>query len=320
MVPSAGRGWIRVLAPASVANLGPGFDTLGVALQGLGDTVEVRRSDSGTPGVVIRAITGEAQGIPQAAAQNCAGRAAEAILRRLRGEASKTAGLEMRIHKGLPQASGLGSSAASAIGGAVAADMLFGSDLGSDALLEAALEGEILASGARHADNLAASLLGGFTIVMSHEPLQVVRLEAPSSLRLVVVLPDLEVETRYARSLLPASIPLQDAVSNWAHVAALVAAVARGNVADMGRAIVDRVVEPIRSRLIPGFHDVRNAALEAGAHGCSISGAGPALFAVASPEGSERVAEAMRAAFRPHGLNSRSFICPPDNLGARRID
>jgi len=311
-------GWVKVFAPASIANLGPGFDSLGVALEGLGDTIEARRSD--TPGVRIIEMTGEKEHIPTDPAMNCAGRAAETVLKQLKGKAAKEAGMDMKLHKGLPRGSGLGSSAASAVGGAVAAHLLFGSALGSNMLLEAALEGEVLASGGRHADNLAASLLGGFTIVRSHEPLDVIRLELPSAMRFVVVLPGMEIETRFARSVLPEMILLKDAASNWANTAALVAAVAQGKLGDFGRAVVDRVVEPVRSRLIPGFADVKRAALEAGAHGCSISGAGPALFAIVAPEAAEKVALAMQAAFQRHGLPSRHFVCPPDNRGARRLD
>jgi homoserine kinase len=310
--------WVKVFAPASIANLGPGFDSLGVALEGLGDTIEARRTE--TPGVRIIEMTGEKEHIPTDPAKNCAGRAAETVLKQLKGKAAKEAGLEMKLHKGLPQGSGLGSSAASAVGGAVAAHLLFGSALGSNMLLEAALEGEVLASGGRHADNLAASLLGGFTIVRSHEPLDVIRLELPSSMRFVVVLPAMEIETRFARSVLPEMISLKDAASNWANTAALVAAVAQGKIADFGRAVVDRVVEPVRAKLIPGFADVKRAALEAGAHGCSISGAGPALFAIAAPDAAERIALAMHAAFQRHGMSSRHFVCPPDNRGARRLD
>lgn len=312
------EGWVKVFAPASIANLGPGFDALGVALEGLGDVVQARRSER--PGVALVEMTGEKENIPTDPAKNCAGRAAESVLKQLKGKAAKEAGLEMKLHKGLPQGSGLGSSAASAVGGAVAAHLLFGSALGSNTLLEAALEGEVLASGGRHADNLAASLLGGFTIVRSHAPLDVIRLELPSAMRFVVVLPGMEIETRFARSVLPEMISLKDAKSNWANTAALVAAVAHGNLADFGRAVDDQVVEPVRSRLIPGFADVKRAALEAGAHGCSISGAGPALFAVANSDTAERVALAMHAAFQRHGLPSRHFICPPDNRGARRLD
>ncbi len=320
MDATAPSGWIKVFAPASVANLGPGFDALGVALEGLGDTIEARRLAGEGRGVVIREMTGDAANIPIEPARNCAGRAAEAVIKQLRGRAAKECGLEMKIQKGLPQGRGLGSSAPCAVGGAVAAHLLFGSELGSNSLIEAALEGEALASGARHADNLAPSLLGGFTIVKGQKPLEVVRLEAPSSIRFVMVLPQMEIETRYARSVLPETIRLEDAVVNWANVGALVAAIARGDVADIGRAVVDRVIEPVRSKLIPGFAEVKRSALEAGAHGCSISGAGPALFAVATQDVGERVALAMQAAFQRHGLGSRRFICAPDNRGARRID
>src|SRR5262245_56030843 len=280
--PHAQPSLVKGFAPASIANLGPGFDSLGVALEGLGDTVEARRTE--TPGVRIVEMTGERESIPTDPAKNCAGRAAESVLKQLKGKAAREAGLDMRLHKGLPQGSGLGSSAASAVAGAVAAHLLFGSALGSNMLLEAALEGEVLASGGRHADNLAASLLGGFTIVRSHEPLDVIRLEMPSAVRFVVALPGMEIETRYARSVLPEMIALKDAASNWANTAAMVAAVAQGKLADFGRAVVDRIVEPVRSRLIPGFAEVRHSALEAGAYGCSISGAGPALFAISSIE------------------------------------
>ncbi|HKB08283.1 MAG TPA: homoserine kinase [Candidatus Polarisedimenticolia bacterium] len=316
--PHAQPSLVKVFAPASIANLGPGFDSLGVALEGLGDTVEARRTE--TPGVRIVEMTGERESIPTDPAKNCAGRAAESVLKQLKGKAAREAGLEMRLHKGLPMGSGLGSSAASAVAGAVAAHLLFGSALGSNMLLEAALEGEVLASGGRHADNLAASLLGGFTIVRSHQPLDVIRLEMPSAFRFVIVLPGMEIETRYARSVLPETIPLKDAAVNWANTAALVAAVAQGKVGDFGRAVVDRVVEPVRSVLIPGFADVKRAAFEAGAHGCSISGAGPAMFAVAAAEAAEKVALAMHAAFQRHGLAGRHFICAPDNRGARRLD
>lgn len=318
MTETTGQAWVKVFAPASIANLGPGFDSLGVALEGLGDVVEARRTEA--RGVAIIAMTGEATGIPPEPARNCAGRAAESVLKQLKGKLAKEAGLEMRIHKGLPQGSGLGSSAASAVGGAVAAHLLFGSELGRNTLLEAALEGEMLASGGRHADNLASSLLGGFTIVRSHDPLDVVRLEAPSAVRFVVVLPSMEIETRYARSVLPELVRLADAACNWANAAALVAAVARGNVPDIGHAVEDHVIEPVRAKLIPGFAEVKRAALEAGAYGCSISGAGPALFAVVTAETGEQVALAMHAAFQRHGLSSRHFVCAPDNRGARRID
>jgi homoserine kinase len=313
-------GWVRVFAPASIANLGPGFDCLGVAIAGPGDTVSARRATGAPPGVVIREIGGDAEGIPLEAERNCAGQAALAVLRQIKGRAARDAAIEMRLHKGLPRGSGLGSSAASAVAGAVAAHLLLESPLGSNALLEAALEGEMVASGERHADNLAASLLGGFTIVSGHAPLEVTRLEAPPTVRFVVVLPEMEIETRYARSILPSSVPLADAVSNWAHVAAMVAAIGRGSAADLGRAVVDRVIEPARRHLIPGFDEVKRSALEAGGLGCSISGAGPALFAVSTPETGERIALAMHAAFARHGLSSRHFVCAPDNRGARRVD
>ncbi len=311
--------WINVFAPATVANLGAGFDVLGVALEGPGDTVRARRLPDGA-GVVIAEMTGDAGGIPAEVSKNCAGRAAQAVIEQLGGKPARVAGIELRIHKGLPRGSGLGSSAASAVAGAVAAHLLHGSRLGNNALLAAALEGEVVASGGRHADNLAPALLGGFTIVRSHDPLDVIRLEVPSTVRFVLVLPQMEIETRYARSLLPEKVSLPDAIANWANVAALVASVARGDLEGMGRALEDRIVEPVRGRLIPGFDAVKEAARVAGASGAAISGAGPTLFAVATVDRADAVAEAMQEAFKRHGLESRRFICAPDNRGARRID
>lgn len=315
-----GSDAVRVFAPASIANLGPGFDCLGIALEGIGDIVAARRVEGGPPGVVIEEMTGEVAGIPHDAAQNCAGRAAQAVLAQAGSRVPKGTSLALKVHKGLPRGSGMGSSAASAVAGAVAAHLLLGTPLGSNALLEAALDGEFVASGGRHADNLAASLLGGFTIVKSHAPLEVTRLDAPPAARFVLLLPAMQIETRHARSLLPESVPLAAAIANWGHVAAMVAAVARGQVDDFGRAVVDRVAEPVRRHLIPGFDEVRRAALDAGAYGCSISGAGPAMFAVAIEATAPAVASAMQAAFLRHGLESRPFICAPDNRGARRVD
>ncbi|MFQ5876549.1 MAG: homoserine kinase [Acidobacteriota bacterium] len=311
--------WIRVFSPASIANLGPGFDALGVAVEGLGDTIEARRIEGADRPVAIAGLSGESEGIPADAARNCAGRSAEAVLQRIGVARGSGGGMEMRIHKGMPRGSGLGSSAASAVGGAVAARILYGADLGPERLLEAALEGEAIADGGRHADNLAPSLLGGFTIVRSLDPVEVVRLEAPPRLRFVLVLPRMEIQTRYARSILPEAVPLADAVSNWAHVGALVAAIAREDLPAMGRALVDRVVEPVRAKLIPGFLEARRAAMRAGAYGCSISGAGPTVFALAADQDAARIGRAMQAAFHGHGLASRRFVCPPDNRGARRI-
>lgn len=320
MSAAPGQRIVRVFAPASVANLGPGFDALGLALADFGDTIEARSVPAGNGRVTLATMSGDAAGIPTEAERNCAGRAALAVLERLPGGSRRADGVELRVHKGLPQGSGLGSSASSAVGGAVATNLLCGEPLGEDDLLAAALEGEKVAAGVAHADNVAPSLLGGFTIVRSHAPPAVTRLPAPDDLRLVIARPKMTIETRAARALLPDKVALSDAVSNWAHAAALVAAVALGDVRGIGAAIVDRVVEPVRSRLIPGFDDVRQAALAAGAFGCSISGSGPALFAVTLPAAGDAVARAMREAFQRHDLESVCRTCTPDNRGARRID
>jgi len=270
--------------------------------------------------VIVAAMTGDAGGIPLDTGSNCAGRAAAAVLERLSGNDRPAGGIELRVHKGLPQGSGLGSSACSAVGGAVAADLLCGGTLDEDNLLAAALEGEKVAAGEAHADNVAPSMFGGFTVVRSHAPPSVTRLPLPDDLRVVIASPKMTIATREARALLPDRVALADATSNWAHAAAMVAAVALGDVRGIGAAVVDRIIEPLRSRLIPGFDDVRGAALGAGAFGCSISGSGPALFAITLPDAAEAVGGAMQEAFQRHRLEATWRACTADNEGARRID
>ncbi len=320
MGDSPRSGVIRVFAPATVANFGPGFDSLGMAIEGPGDTIEARVTDGAAGAVMIKSMTGAATGIPLEANLNCAGRAAIGVFERLPSGAARPEGVELRIDKGIPAGSGLGSSGSSAVAAAVAVNLVCGSPLGAEDLLDAALEGEAVASGTAHADNVAPSLVGGFTIVTPERPVSVARFDAPAALRLVLVRPEIEIATREARAVLPQSVPLAAAAANWAYVGALVAAVAKGDVEGIGRAIVDRVIEPVRAARIPGFDDVRRAALQAGAHGCSISGSGPTVFAVATAATGEAIGGAMQAAFERHGVSASYRVSAADNRGARRID
>jgi homoserine kinase len=316
-------GWTAAFAPASVANVGPGFDCFGFALEGAGDLVSVRASD--TAGVVVTAIEGTAPGLPRDPTRNTAAAAAAALWDRL-GPGAST-GLEIRLAKGLPVGSGLGSSAASAVAAAVATMRLLERSgtaaWDQRAVLGAALDGEAVASGQRHADNVAPSLLGGFTLVQSSsgddgDVPAVARLEPPPGWCAAVVTPDVQIDTREARALLPARIPLDDAAANWSNAAGLVLALVRADAELARRSLCDRVVEPVRARLIPGCAAARAAALEAGAIGSGISGSGPSLFAIATERAvADRVGAAMADVYRDLELECALRISPLGAEGAR---
>lgn len=299
-------------APASVSNLAVGFDILGHPIAAAGDRVTVRRADA--PGIRIVRVSGVAGPLPEDPAANTA----TAGLPRMLAEHAPGLGLEVEIEKGIPLGSGIGGSAASAVAAAVAANALLPAPLATEALIPYALAGEAVASGAIHGDNVAPSLLGGLVLVRSAQPADVVRLPAPPSLRCVVVLPALRLDTRTARAVLPAAVPMHDLVHQTANLAGVVAGCCTGDVALIARSLRDVVAEPHRAPLIPGFADVQRAAMAAGALGCSISGAGPSLFAWCDGDASAEAArDAMVAAFAAAGVDSRGWISPVDGPGAR---
>jgi homoserine kinase len=316
---------IRVFAPATVSNLGPGFDILGLALIRPGDIVEAEIAD--VAGVELVDVTGEHGLLPREPLKNAASAAAAHVLSRFeamsggRGNGhQRVPGLRLRLHKHMPLASGLGSSGASSAAGAFAANELLGRPFETADLVLSAAEGERAACGAPHADNVAPSLLGGITLVRSYDPLDVISLPVPDGLFVVAVHPHCEVSTARAREILSGrSFPLPDIVANAGNLAAMVAALYQGNLPLLGRAIDDRIVEPIRASLVPGFARVRRAALDAGALGCSISGSGPTLFALAASEDdAARAALQMRAAFRSAAqLDSDIWLGPVSEGGAR---
>lgn len=303
---------IRAYAPGSIANLGCGFDVFGLALESPGDEVEAALRDG--PGVVIEEIEGDGGRLPREADSNTAGVAVRALLAHL---GRKDVGIALRVRKGLPLGSGLGSSGASGVAAVVAANELLGTPLEREALLPFTIEAERAACGAAHADNVAASLLGGFVIVRSHAPPDVIRLPTPPDLWCALVRPHLEVRTGEARRLLPDQVPLETAVRQWANTASLVAGMLTEDYGLIGRAVEDLVAEPGRSRNVPGFASVRAAALEAGALGAGLSGSGPTLFALCRGAGSARnVADAMRAAFAGHDLKCDVHLSRPNPDGA----
>jgi homoserine kinase len=303
---------VTAFAPATVANLGPGLDSLALALEGAGDSVRVAADSE--EGMRV-SIEGPAE-IPRDPRRNTAGIAATEVLRRA---GCPDRGLNVALRKGIPLAGGQGGSAASAAASAVATDALLGAGLSRQELLAACLAAEEAVAG-RHADNVSAALWGGVVLVRDVESRDVVSLSYPKTLRVVLVEPDQRLATREARSALPEAVPRATAVFQAAQVGALVAALASGDLALLRRAVEDRVAEPARSGLLPGFAQARAAALDAGACGCSISGAGPAAFAFADGEESgAHVGEAMVAAYRRRGIGARARVCRIADRGARVV-
>ena len=310
---------VRVFAPASASNLGPGFDVIGLALPDPGDIVEAEWCD--TPGVSIREITGDGGALPYDGARNVAAVAANDVLRRFQADNQIPLhrGISLRLEKQTPLASGLGSSGARAVAGAFATNELLDRPLSRTALVASALAGEQVAAGTAHADNVAPSMLGGIVIIRSYEPLELINLPIPTSLQVVVVHPHCEVSTAAARRLVnERTYMLADAVENLGNLGALVDALHRDDLEQFGRSIVDRLVEPVRAKLIPGLAEVKEAARDCGALGCSISGAGPSLFAFAGSETTAReIAKAMQEAFRDAAdLDSDAHVGPVDTVGA----
>ena len=303
---------VRVFAPASVSNLGCGFDVFGLAIDSPGDEVTVRWSPSGK--TYIKKIEGAGKLLPLEVSKNTAGVAVEMLLRAV----GETRGVEIALKKKMPLGSGLGSSAASAVAAVVAANILLGNPYSRKELIPFAMEGERVACGTAHADNVAPSLLGGIVLVRSLSPLDVIQLPVPRNLKLVVVHPHVEVLTKDSRAVLKKSILLKTAVMQWANTAAFVSALYENDLVALGRSVTDYVAEPARAALIPAFHPVKEAALAAGALACSISGSGPSVFALCN-RNEKDIAKAMRSAFLKAGIRSDVFLSKVNKAGAKRI-
>jgi len=304
----------EAFAPATMANLGVGFDVLGLAFAAPGDLVRAERSER--PGVTISAIIGDDGKLPLDLEQNTAGVAARSVLRLLNVE--ETFGVCLTIHKGLPRASGLGSSAASAVAAAVAVNALLGEPLTRAELLPACLDGEAVASG-YHPDNIAPCLFGGITLAYGIEAHQIVSLPIPERLILATVTPAIEVPTKEARAALPTHVPMRAVVAQTAQIARLIDALHRGDVPEMAAAMeADGIIEPARFHLMPHLAEVRSAAKAAGAHGVVISGAGPTLCAVCDQhEAAARAAEAMARVYHVRGIDAVGRCVSISAEGAR---
>lgn len=287
---------IRIFCPATIANVSCGFDVLGLALDAVGDEMVVRKTKE--KGIKITKLTG--QDLPTETLQNVAGVAGLALL----AESNYEGGFEIEIYKKIKAGSGIGSSAASAAGAVWAMNQLIGKPFSPLQLVKFAMEGERLASGVAHADNVAPALFGGFTLVRSYQPLDIVKINTPSELYATVVHPQIEVKTSDSRRILKTTISLEDGIKQWGNVGGLIAGLFTEDYDLIGRSLEDHIIEPIRSILIPGFDAVKQKALETGALGCGISGSGPSIFALSKGEiMAQKVGKAMSEIYHKIGVD-----------------
>jgi homoserine kinase len=300
---------VRAFAPGGIGNIGPGIDILGCAVTGPGDAVRAELTDS--PGVRI-ADPGHHDLLTDPT-RHAAGIAALEVLRR----AGSSAGLTLWVDKGLPLAGGQGGSAASAVAGAVAANAVLGEPLDRAAVLASALVAEERLAG-RHIDNLAPALFGGILLIRSIAPMRFESLPVPPALRVTLVHPAMRLPTAESRAVLPRSLDRATALAQAGAVAAMVAAFCTGNLELLRDAVDDRIAEPARAPLLPGFADAKHAALDAGALGCSISGGGPSAFALSDDDArARRIGEVMVAAYARAGLEAQARVATIGTVGAR---
>jgi homoserine kinase len=277
---------IKLFCPATIANLSCGFDVLGLCLATAGDEMIIRKSD--VKGIRITKIVGA--NLPLETENNVAGVAALALLE----EIETDFGFEIEIYKNIKAGSGIGSSAASSAGAVFGINELLGRPFTRKELVKFAMQGEKLASGNAHADNVAPCLLGGFTLVRCSNPLDIIKIDSPSELYATVVHPQIELKTSDARSVLKQTVSLKSAITQWGNVGGLVAGLYTQDYELIGRSLHDEIIEPIRSMLIPGFDLIKKTAYENGALGSGISGSGPSIFALSKgKDTAEKIAKAM---------------------------
>ncbi|MFC3196576.1 homoserine kinase [Parapedobacter deserti] len=307
---------VHVFAPATVANIVCGFDVLGFALDEPGDEVTLRRTDK--TGVHLVNITGDGGRLPREAEKNTVSASVMTFLKHI----GRTGiGVEIELHKQMPVGSGLGSSAASTVAGLFAINTLLGSPLSRRDLLPFAIQGEALACGHGHADNVAPALLGGITLVRSYEPLDVIALPAPQSLYAAVVFPHVDVPTRDARQMIRTKVSLKEAVVQWGNIAGLVSGLFTADYDLIGRSMHDVLIEPTRAILIPEFYEMRKLAMDAGALGFGISGSGPSVFAfVQSRETAARITSAIQSHLMQQGIESNGYVSGINLEGPREVN
>jgi homoserine kinase len=311
--PASGEQRATAFAPASVGNVAIGFDILGFAVDALGDRVTVTRTKGN--GVTISSVTGIAGELPLEAQRNTAGQALLAMQATL----GLDFGMDMQIEKGIPLGSGLGGSAASAVAAVVAANALLPKPCTKLELLKFAMEGEKVASGSLHVDNIAPSLFGGLVLTVGIDNPRVKQIPVPTPVRAVIVHPHMFLSTKQARSILKRSVDLSDFVWQTANLAGFISGCYTNDLDMIRDSLEDVVIEPQRQALIPGFQDVRRAAMGAGALGCSISGAGPTMFAWVVESRAAAVRDTMRSEFARHSVEVDDWIVEIETSGARVI-
>ena len=281
---------IKIFCPATIANLSCGFDVLGTCLENVGDEMIIRKTSE--KGIKITKIVGA--NLPLETEKNVAGVAGLALL----NEVDIDFGFEIEIYKNIKAGSGIGSSAASAAGAVFGINELLGSPFSIKELVKFAMQGEVLASGSAHADNVAPCLLGGFTLVRSINPMDIIRIESPNELFVTVIHPQIELKTADMRAVLPEMILLKSAIEQWGNVGALVSGLHSSDYELIGRSLKDVIVEPFRGKFIPFFDEIKKKSIENGALGAGISGSGPSIFAFSQGiENAENVATAMKSVF-----------------------
>ena len=306
---------VKVSAPATVSNVGCGFDVMGFATGIISDEVILKLTDK--KGIIISKISGDGGKLPFDVQKNTCTKSIIAILKSLKLEI----GLDVKISKKIGFGSGLGSSAASAVAGAFALNELLGKPLTKYELLNFAIEGEKIASLATHADNVAPCLFGGFVLIRSYNPIDLIQLKPAENLFCTIIHPQLEIKTSEARKILGNTIPLKIGITQWGNVGALVAGIINKDIELIGRSVQDAVAEPKRAALIPGYYDIKNAALETGAKGCNISGSGPAIFAFSDNEDNAwKIGKAMKKVVDKMKIKNRIYVSRINKNGPKVIE
>jgi homoserine kinase len=304
---------VKLFAPASIANISCGFDVLGLCLENIGDIMEIRQIKK--PGIKISSITG--QDLPLESKKNVAGVSGLAILQ----DYNPKLGFEIKIEKNIKPGSGIGSSAASAAGTVAGINYLLGNPYNQKQLIQFAMQGELLACGIAHADNVAPALLGGFTLVRDTDPLDICSLPTPLELVATVIHPKIEVKTADSRALLKKQVSLDRAIRQWANVGALVSSLYEENYDLLGRSLVDEIVEPWRAILIPHFNEIKNAVTAAGALGSGISGSGPSVFALSRGMTiAQNVAKEMKSIYEKTTIPFDIHISPVKQTGVSFLE
>jgi homoserine kinase len=301
---------IKIFCPATIANLSCGFDVLGLCLDNVGDEMVIRKSDQ--KGIRITKLVGA--DLPLETEKNVAGVAGLALLNAVETDF----GFDIEIYKNIKAGSGIGSSAASAAGAVFGINELLGNPFAIKDLVQFAMQGEKLACGNAHADNVAPALLGGFTLVRSYNPLDIIKIESPDELYATVVHPQIELKTSDARSVLKQTVSLKSAIMQWGNVGGLIAGLYTKDYDLIGRSLHDEIVEPIRSVLIPGFDLIKKTALENGALGSGISGSGPSIFALSKGEATaNKIAKAMSVVYEEMKLPYEIHVSKVNPDGVR---